>query len=61
MPSYARAMQKAGGYLFPFGFLHLLKAKRKNDTADFYLIGVLLNQPVEARNSPASMPNDDRV
>lgn len=41
MPSYSRAMQKAGGHLFPFGFLHLLKAKRKNDTVDFYLIGVL--------------------
>jgi len=41
MPSYAKAMQKAKGHLFPFGFFHLLKAKRKNDAVDFYLIGVL--------------------
>jgi hypothetical protein len=27
--------------LFPTGFLHLLKAKKQNDTAIFYLIGIL--------------------
>ena len=40
MPSFSRALQKAKGKLFPFGFLHLLKAKKKNDTAAFYLIGI---------------------
>ena len=41
MPSLSRAMQKAKGRLFPFGFIHILKALRKNDTIDLYLNGVL--------------------
>ncbi|MGB5243001.1 MAG: GTP cyclohydrolase [Lutimonas sp.] len=41
MPSYAKAMQKAKGKLFPFGFWHLLKARKSNDVVDFYLIGIL--------------------
>ncbi len=41
MPSFTRAFQKARGNLLPFGFIHILKALRKNDTADMYLIGVL--------------------
>ena len=40
MPSFSRALQKSGGELFPFGFIHLLKAMKKNDRADLYLIGV---------------------
>ena len=40
MPSYSKALQKAKGKLFPFGWYHLLKANRKNDSAAFYLIGV---------------------
>lgn len=40
MPSLSRAFQKAKGRLFPFGFIHLLKALKKNDRADFYLIAV---------------------
>lgn len=40
MPSFSKALKKANGKLFPFGFLHILKAQRKNDTAAFYLIGV---------------------
>ncbi|GLB49466.1 GTP cyclohydrolase [Neptunitalea lumnitzerae] len=39
LPSFSEALQKANGKLFPFGFIHLLKAK-KNKTALFYLIGV---------------------
>ncbi len=41
MPSLSKAMQKAKGYLFPFGFIHILNALRKNDTIDLYLNGVL--------------------
>ena len=41
MPSLSRAMQKAKGRLFPFGFIHILNALRKNDTIDLYLNGVL--------------------
>ncbi len=40
MPSYSKALQKAKGRLFPFGWYHLLKANRKNNTVAFYLIGV---------------------
>ena len=40
MPSFSKAMQKANGKLFPFGFIHLLKAKKKCTDAIFYLIGV---------------------
>jgi hypothetical protein len=41
MPSLSKAMQKAKGKLFPFGFIHILNALRKNDTIDLYLNGVL--------------------
>ena len=41
IPSLSKAMQKAKGRLFPFGFIHILKALRKNDTIDLYLTGVL--------------------
>ena len=40
MPSLAKALQKCRGRLFPFGFIHLLNAMRKNDRADLYLVGV---------------------
>ncbi len=40
MPSYSKALQKANGKLFPFGWYHLLKAGKKNDRANFYLIGI---------------------
>ena len=40
MPSYSRAMQKAKGKLFPFGWWHFLQAGKKNDRANFYLIGI---------------------
>ncbi|MDO9512361.1 MAG: hypothetical protein Q7J34_11425 [Bacteroidales bacterium] len=40
LPSLSKAMQKTGGKLFPFGFFHLLKAMKKNDRVDFYLIAV---------------------
>ena len=40
MPSLSRALQKSGGSLFPFGFVHLLRALKKNDRADLYLVAV---------------------
>ncbi len=39
-PSFSEALQKSKGELFPFGFIHFLKALRKNKTADLYLIGI---------------------
>ena len=41
MPSFSKALKKANGKMYPFGFLHFLKAQRKNDIAAFYLIGVM--------------------
>jgi len=41
MPSFSRALQKAKGHLFPFGFIHLLRAMWFNEHADLYLIGVI--------------------
>jgi GNAT superfamily N-acetyltransferase len=39
MPSYAEALQKIKGKLYPFGFLHILKAKNSKKL-NFYLIGI---------------------
>ena len=40
LPALSKAMQKANGSLFPFGWMHLLKALRKNDTIDLLLIAI---------------------
>lgn len=40
MPSFSKALQKARGRLFPFGFYHLLKAKKQSKDVIFYLIGI---------------------
>ena len=40
IPSLSRALQKSHGQLFPFGFLYLLNALRKNERADLYLVAV---------------------
>jgi GNAT superfamily N-acetyltransferase len=39
-PSLAVALRKSWGRLFPFGFIHLIKALRKNDTVELCLIAV---------------------
>jgi GNAT superfamily N-acetyltransferase len=41
MPSISRAVRKAKGRLFPFGFLPILRSLRHNDTIEALLIGVL--------------------
>ncbi|GGD37986.1 GTP cyclohydrolase [Muriicola marianensis] len=41
MPSFSEALQKARGKLFPFGWYHLLKARKNSKDAIFYLIGIL--------------------
>ena len=40
MPSLSKAFQKAKGRLFPSGFLHILKALKKNDSVDLFLVAV---------------------
>ncbi len=42
LPSLSNALKQADGKLFPFGFLHLLKAlKGRVKVVDLYLVGVL--------------------
>ncbi len=40
MPSFTKALQKAKGHLFPFGWYYMLRALNKNDILDFYLMAV---------------------
>ena len=40
MPSLSLALQKAKGSLWPFGFLHLFRALKKNLVGDMYLVAV---------------------
>ena len=40
MPSLSKAFQQNRGRLFPFGFIPLLRAMKKNDKADLYLVAV---------------------
>ena len=40
MPKFAEALQKANGKLFPFGFSHILKARKHSKDVIFYLIGI---------------------
>jgi hypothetical protein len=40
MPSLSRALQKCDGRLFPFGFVHVLRALKSNRRVDLYLTAV---------------------
>ena len=40
LPSLTKALRKCNGKLFPFGFLNILRAIKKNDVIDMYLNGV---------------------
>ena len=40
MPSFTKALQKAKGSLFPFGWYYMLRALSKNDIVDLYLMAV---------------------
>ena len=40
VPSLSKAVKKSNGRLFPFGFLRILKALKKNDTLEALIIGV---------------------
>jgi hypothetical protein len=40
LPSLSKAMQKAKGSLFPFGFIHVIKALKKPEVIDMLLTGV---------------------
>ena len=40
MPSFAWALQKIRGYLYPFGIFYLLYSKFFNKKINLYLIGI---------------------
>ncbi|MCE5331598.1 MAG: GNAT family N-acetyltransferase [Bacteroidales bacterium] len=40
MPSFTKALQKAKGRLFPLGWCYMLRALKKNDLVDLYLMAV---------------------
>lgn len=40
MPSLSKAMQKARGKLFPFGFIHIMNAMKKPQVLDLLLTGI---------------------
>jgi len=40
MPSFTKALQKAKGNLFPLGWFYMLRALKKNDVVDLYLMAV---------------------
>ncbi|GAA4898706.1 hypothetical protein GCM10023311_24730 [Flaviramulus aquimarinus] len=40
MPAFAKALQKTKGKLFPFGFKHIMDAKKNSKDVIFYLIGI---------------------
>lgn len=40
MPSFTKALQKAKGRLFPFGWYYMLRALYKNEIVDLYLMAV---------------------
>ena len=41
VPTLSMAVKKSKGKLFPFGFIRILRALRKNDTLEALLIGIL--------------------
>lgn len=42
MPALNKALQKARGHMFPFGWVHILRALTHNDTVDALLVAVTL-------------------
>lgn len=40
MPSFAKALQKIKGKLYPFGFLEMLRSRKHSKEVLFYLIGI---------------------
>ena len=41
VPSLSKAVKKSNGRLFPFGFIRIMKALKKNDTLEALIMGVL--------------------
>lgn len=52
MPSLSKALQKSQGQIFPFGWVHLLKALKFNTLGDLYLIAVRSDYRGKGINAP---------
>ena len=50
-PSLSKSFQKARGKLLPFGFIHILKALKKNNLIDLYLVAVRPDLQAKGVNS----------
>lgn len=53
LPSLSRAMQKANGKLFPFGWWHIMQAYKRCDTIDLLLTG--MDPQLQGMGYPALM------
>lgn len=53
LPSLAKAFQKARGYMFPFGWWHLLKALKWNDTQTSEMLLVAVKPEYQGRGAVA--------
>jgi GNAT superfamily N-acetyltransferase len=56
VPSLSEAMQKAGGRLFPFGFIHMLRAMKNPVVMDLVLTGV--EPHLQGQGVPAVLINE---
>jgi len=56
IPSFSKALQKARGKFFPFGFYHLWKARRNPKILEFYLIGI--SPEYQSKGVPAMLFRD---
>jgi GNAT superfamily N-acetyltransferase len=56
VPSLSKALQKAGGNMFPFGFLHLLRALKHPAEMDIFLTGV--DPKLQGMGIPALLINE---
>jgi hypothetical protein len=56
VPSLSKAMQKANGRLFPFGFIHLLNAMKHPKEADLFLTAV--EPKLQGSGVPAVLINE---
>jgi hypothetical protein len=56
VPSLSEAFQKANGSLFPFGFIHILKALKKPEVLDLFLTGV--DPKLQSMGIPAILINE---
>lgn len=56
LPSFSQALQKAKGKLFPLGFWHLLRARKKMKVVEFYLIGI--TPEYQSKGVPAMLFRD---